>query len=112
MSMLGKQVRLNRIIDTASDKMIAITVDHATSRGIAPLTGLQPIQSTIDRIVAGKPTALTLTKGIAERCMQQYAGKVPMLLKISNYSPVAPTKDVVFGTVDEEIGRASCRERV
>ena len=103
MSTLGKEVRLSRIIDQASDKMIAITVDHATSRGIAKLEGLQPIQSTIDKIVAGKPTALTVTKGIAERCMQQHAGEVPMLIKISNYSPVHPTQDAIFGTVEEAI---------
>ena len=26
-----------------------------------------------------------------------------MLMKVSNYSPVAPTKDTVFGSVDEAI---------
>lgn len=103
MSMLGKQVRMSRIVDRSSDKMIAITVDHATSRGIAGLAGLQPIQDTIDKIIAGKPTALTLTKGIAERCMTNHAGDVAMLMKISNYSPALPTKDSVFGTVDEAI---------
>lgn len=103
MSMLGKQVRLSRIVDKKSDKMIAITVDHATSRGIANMSGLQPIQDTIDKIIAGKPTALTITKGIAERCMTNHAGDVAMLMKISNYSPALPTKDSVFGTVDEAI---------
>ena len=103
MSMLGKQVRLSRIVDESSGKMVAITVDHATSRGIANMTGLQPIQETIGKIAAGRPTALTVTKGIAERCMPPYAGKLPMLLKISNYSPVQPTKDAIFGTVDEAI---------
>ena len=103
MSMFGKQVRLSRIIDKESNKMIAITVDHAISRGIANLQGLQPIQDTIDKIIAGKPTALTLTKGIAERCMGNHVGEVPMLMKISNYSPAQPTQDTVFGAVDEAI---------
>ena len=35
--------------------------------------------------------------------MYQHAGKVSILMKISNYSPVAPTKDTIFGTVDEAI---------
>lgn len=103
MGMLGKQVRLSRIIDKESDKMVAITVDHATSRGIANMAGLQPIQDTIDKIVSGRPTALTVTKGIAERCMQRHAGAVSMLMKISNYSPAQPTRDTVFGCVDEAI---------
>lgn len=103
MAMLGKEVRMSRLVNQKSNKMMAITVDHATSRGIASLTGLHDIQSTIDKILIGRPDAMTLTKGIAERCMYQHAGEVAMLMKISNYSPVAPTKDTIFGTVDEAI---------
>ena len=103
MAMLGKQVRMSRLVNPKSNKMMAITVDHAISRGIAPMTGLHQIQSTIDKIVAGRPDALTLTKGIAESCMWDNAGQVSMLMKISSYSPVSPTEDVVFGTVDEAI---------
>lgn len=103
MAMLGKQVRMSRLVNPKSDKMMAITVDHAISRGIAPMTGLQPIQKTIDAIVAGRPDAMTMTKGIAEHCMWDHAGKVSILLKCSSYSPVHPTRDVSFGTVDEAI---------
>lgn len=103
MAMLGKQVRMSRLVNPKSDKMMAITVDHAISRGIAPMTGLQPIQKTVDAIVAGRPDAMTMTKGIAEHCMWDNAGKVSILLKCSSYSPVHPTRDVSFGTVDEAI---------
>ena len=102
MAMLGKEIRM-RLVNPVSNKMMAITVDHATSRGIAPMTGIQDVQSAIDKIILGKPDAMTMTKGIAERCMYQHAGKVSILMKISNYSPVAPTKDTIFGTVDEAI---------
>ena len=103
MAMLGKEVRMSRLVNPKSNKMMAITVDHATSRGIAPLTGLHHVQDTIDKIILGRPDAMTLTKGIAEHCMCNHAGEVAMLMKISNYSPVAPTRDTVFGTVDEAI---------
>lgn len=103
MAMLGKEVRMSRLVDPRSKKMMAITVDHAISRGIAPMTGLHHIQDTIDKIIAGRPNALTLTKGIAEHCMYKHAGKVSMLMKVSSYSPVSPTCDTVFGTVDEAI---------
>ena len=103
MAMLGKEVRMIRLVNPKSNKMMAITVDHATSRGIAPLTGLHHVQDTIDKIILGRPDAMTLTKGIAEHCMWNHAGEVAMLMKISNYSPVALTKDTIFGTVDEAI---------
>lgn len=103
MAMLGKEVRMSRLVNPKSNKMMAITVDHAISRGIAPMTGLHRIQDTIDKIIAGKPDAMTMTKGIAEHCMWKHAGDVSMLMKVSNYSPVAPTKDTIFGTVDEAV---------
>lgn len=103
MAMLGKEVRMNRLVNKKSNKMMAITVDHAISRGIAPMTGIQPIQKTIDAIVRGRPNAITMTKGIAEHCMWQHAGKVSILLKCSSYSPVHPTKDILFGSVNEAI---------
>ena len=103
MAMLGKEVRMSRLVNPKSNKMMAITVDHAISRGIAPMTGLHHIQDNIDKIILGRPDALTLTKGIAEHCMYKNAGKVSMLMKISSYSPVSPTNDNVFGTVDEAI---------
>ena len=103
MAMLGKEVRMSRLVNPKSNKMMAITVAHATSRGIAPLPGLHHVQDTIDKLILGRPDAMTLTKGIAEHCMWNHAGEVAMLMKISNYSPVAPTKDTIFGTVDEAI---------
>ena len=89
MAMLGKEVRMSRLVNPESKKMMAITVDHAISRGIAPMKGLQPIQETIEKIVMGRPDAMTMTKGIAEHCMWPFAGKVALLMKVSNYSPVS-----------------------
>ena len=37
MMAMGKAVRLSRMVDPVSNKMMAITVDHAISRGIAPM---------------------------------------------------------------------------
>ena len=54
---MGKAVRLARMVNPESNRMMAITVDHAISRGIAPLTGIHDIQGTIDKIVAGRPDA-------------------------------------------------------
>ncbi len=103
MAMLGKAVRMSRLVNQKSNKMMAITVDHAISRGIAPMTGLHAIQSTIDKIIVGKPDAMTMTKGIAEHCMWQHAGETSILMKVSNYSPVAPTRDTIFGSIDEAV---------
>lgn len=101
MAMLGKAVRMSRLVDPKSDKMMAITVDHSISRGI--LHGLINIQDTVDKIIAGRPNAITMTKGIAEHCLSKHAGKVSLLLKCSSYSPVQPTYDAWFGDVEEGV---------
>ena len=102
MAMLGKAIRMARLVNQKSGTFMAITVDHSLSRGI--LKGLIPIQDTIDKIVAGRPDAMTMTKGIAESCWWKHAGSdVSLLLKCSNYSPVQPTSDVIFGSVEEGV---------
>ena len=101
---MGKAVRLARMVNPESNRMMAITVDHAISRGIASLTGIHDIQGTIDKIVAGRPDAMTMTGGIQKRCWTPHVGSgISVLHKISNYSPVAPTNDNVFGAVDAAI---------
>lgn len=101
MAMLGKAVRMSRLVHPKSGKMMAITVDHSLSRGI--LHGLIPIQDTIDKVVKGRPDAITMTKGIVESCWWKHAGALSLLLKCSNYSPVQPTSDVIFGDVEEAV---------
>lgn len=101
MPMLGKEVRMSRLINPKSNRMMAITVDHSISRGI--LLGLMNIQETIDKIVAGGPDAMTMTKGIAEICLPKHAGKVSLLMKCSSYSPVDPTYDTWFSDAEEGV---------
>lgn len=105
---LGKKTRLSRLVNKDSDKMMAITVDHAISRGIADLEGIHDIQGTIDKIVLGRPDAITMTGGIQKRCWSEHVDSgVSVLHKISNYSPTSPTNDIIFGSVDAAIKTGS-----
>ena len=95
--MLGKQVRLNRILNPESKRFVAITMDHPISRGVLP--GLEDIKSTVEKVVAGEPNAIIMHKGIAEKVFAPYAGKVPFILKTTSFSPYhfefdTPTADV------------------
>lgn len=101
---MGKAVRLSRMVNPLSNKMMAITVDHATSRGIAPMAGIHDIQNAIDSIAAGRPDAITMTWGIQKRCWGPHIGSgISVLQKISNYAPTSPTNDMIFGSVDAAI---------
>lgn len=95
---LGKQVRLNRLLNEQTGRLVSITVDHSIARGVLP--GLVDIQSTMAKIVAGRPDAITMHKGIAEKVFFPYAGKIPWILKATSFAPYhrdydTPTADDV-----------------
>ena len=101
MSFLGKEIRLSRLLNRRSGKLLAITVDHSIARGIQ--TGLIHIQKTIDRIVEGAPEAITMHKGIADQCFRAHAGKIALIVKCSSFSPFQPGFDTWVTDVEEAI---------
>jgi class I fructose-bisphosphate aldolase len=101
MSFLGKEIRLKRMLNKKSGRLLAITVDHSIARGI--MNGLIPISETIKKIVAGKPDSLTMHKGIAERCFAPYIAEVSLTIKCSTFSPYQPTYDTWVTDVEEAV---------
>lgn len=99
--MLGKEVRLNRILNTESKRFVAITIDHPMGRGVLP--GLVDIKSTMAKIVAGEPNAITMQKGIAENVFAPYAGKIPFILKATSFSPYHFEYDTPTADVEEAV---------
>ena len=95
--LLGKKIRLNRLLSDPSGKYLGITVDHAMARGVLP--GLEHIDDLVQKIVAGKPDAFTMHKGIAEKCFDKCAGEVPLVLKLTTFGPVHSKQDVQVTSV-------------
>lgn len=98
---LGKEVRLNRLINKKSGKFVGITIDHAIARGVLP--GLVNIQETVKKVFEGQPDAITMQKGIAERVFPPYAGKVSLLLKSTSFSPYHHNYDIPTADVEEAV---------
>ncbi len=99
---LGKEVRLSRIVNRKSGRMLAITVDHPITRGMMP--GLVDIRSVMKKVVAGSPDAITMHKGIAEKVFTPYAGQSSIILKASAYSvEYHPTYDTPVADVEEAV---------
>lgn len=98
---LGKEIRLSRLLNPKSGKMLAITIDHPISRGI--MDGLIPIQKTLDSIVEGGPDAITMHKGIAEKCFFHHAGRASVIMKSTSFSPYQPHYDAWLADVDEAV---------
>jgi len=100
---LGKAIRLGRLFDDRSGRLLAITLDHAIARGVLP--GLVDVESAVASVAAGKPDAITLQKGIATRVFSPAysADGISLILKATSYSPFHPTLDAPTATVEEAL---------
>ena len=101
MAFLGKEVRLNRLLNRKSGHLLAIALDHAIAWGL--MEGIEKIQETLDTVVGSEPDAITIQKGIAEKCMRKWAGRQPFILKCSSFSPFYPSYDGYTAAVEEAV---------
>ncbi|WP_240339689.1 class I fructose-bisphosphate aldolase [Halobacillus ihumii] len=101
MGLLGKEVRLNRLLNQESGRLLAVAVDQAMARGI--FEELMPIDRKINEIIAGGPDAITMHKGLADTCFAPHAGKAGLIVKCSTFSPWQPNYDVGVTEVEEAI---------
>lgn len=98
---LGKQIRLNRLTNEKSGKYVGVTLDHSTGRGV--LRGLENAEEIVKKMVAGRPNAITMHKGIAEKVYAPHAGKVPLVLKSTTFSPYHNNIDIPVADVEEAV---------
>ncbi len=60
--MIGKRIRLDRILNRNTGKTIIVPIDHGVT--IGPIHGLLNIPSTIDKIVRGGANSILMHKGL------------------------------------------------
>ena len=77
----GKLVRMNRIFGHPSGSLCSIAVDHLIAYRAGLPDGLRRIQSTLAAIVAARPDAVTMHKGIAASAWAVHAGSVPLIVQ-------------------------------
>ena len=63
--MIGKQIRMERILDRKSGRTIIVPLDHGVSVG--PIYGLTDMKQTIGNVVKGGANAVLIHKGLVER---------------------------------------------
>lgn len=82
---LGKEIRLKRLLNKKSGRLLAITMDHPITRGVLP--GIGQIHTVMEQVVAGQPDAITMHKGIIEKVFPPYAASdISVIMKATSYS--------------------------
>ncbi len=101
--MIGKKIRLERIIDRNSHRTVIIPMDHGVTVG--PIDGLADMRTTISNVVSGGANGILMHKGIV-RAGHRGAGKdVGLIIHLSagtSLSPDPNAKELVC-TVEEAI---------
>jgi len=101
--MIGKMIRLERIIDRNSRKTVIIPMDHGVTVG--PIEGLADMRETVSKVVAGGANAILMHKGVV-RAGHRGAGKdVGLIIHLSAGTSISPdpnAKELVC-TVEEAI---------
>lgn len=99
---IGKLIRLQRIFSHPSGRLCSVAIDHFIGYGDGLPAGLRNIQPTLSAIMAAKPDALTMHKGLAATVWAPYAGQVPLILQ-STTARVDDSACEQIATVEEAI---------
>jgi predicted phospho-2-dehydro-3-deoxyheptonate aldolase len=101
--MIGKAIRLERIIDRDSGKTVIIPMDHGVSVG--PVAGLEDMRSTVSKVVNGGANAILMHKGIVRAGHRGTGKDVGLIIHLSGGTSLSPdpnAKELVC-TVEEAI---------
>lgn len=100
--MIGKKIRMERIIDGHSGRTVIIPVDHGVTVG--PVTGLIDMKRTIRSIALGGANAVVMHKGLFETVLKN-RGEMGLILHLSASTQIAidPNCKTLICTVEEAI---------
>jgi len=101
--MIGKKIRLERIINRNSHKTVIIPMDHGVT--IGPVEGLIDMRETISRVVAGGANAILMHKGLVQAGHRGTGKDVGLIIHLSGGTSLSPdpiAKELIC-TVEEAI---------
>ncbi len=99
---MGKKVRLERIMDRHTKKIVIVPMDHGVSSG--PLKGIVDIAKTIDMVAEGGANAVLLHKGIVKNGYRGYGKDIGLIIHLSGGTPYNdPTSKIIVCSVKEAI---------
>lgn len=101
--MVGKRIRLERIMDRTTGKTVIIPMDHGVTLG--PLAGLIDMKKTINAVASGGANAIVIHKGLVEAGHRRSGKDVGLIIHLSASTCMAPDPNckVLVCSVEEAI---------
>lgn len=101
--MIGKKIRLERIINRNSGRMVIVPMDHGVTVG--PIPGLENMVDTVSKVVNGGANAILMHKGIVQAGHRGAGKDIGLILHLSGGTSLSPdpnAKELVC-TVEEAV---------
>lgn len=103
MTFVGKNVRLERIINRKSRKTIIVPMDHGVSSG--PIPGVVNMAESINKVAEGGANAVLMHKGIVRHGHRGYGKDVGLIMHLSASTSLGPDPNnkVLVASIEEAI---------
>lgn len=98
--MIGKDIRLERIIDRNSGRTVIVPMDHGVTVG--PIAGLIDMKATIDKMVNGGANAILGHKGIVRSGHRGTGKDVGLIIHLSASTSMGPDPNAKVPVCDVE----------
>ena len=101
--MIGKKIRMERIMSRESGKTVIVPMDHGVT--IGPIVGLINMQETINAVAKGGANAIVIHKGLVEAGHRRSGKDIGLIVHLSASTRVAPhpSSRTIVCTVEEAI---------
>lgn len=103
MTSIGKSVRIERIKNRKTGRIIIVPMDHGVSSG--PIRGLTDMPKIVNKVADGGANAVLLHKGIIRVGHRGYGKDIGLIMHLSASTSLAPDPDnkVLTASVEEAI---------
>jgi len=103
MMMIGKEIRIERIMDRNTGRSVIVPMDHGFSMG--QIEGLLDMTETISQVSEGGANAIVLHKGLVKRGHRRQGRDIGLIVHLSASTSLNPDPNdkVLVCTVEEAI---------
>jgi predicted phospho-2-dehydro-3-deoxyheptonate aldolase len=101
--MIGKQIRLERIMNRETGRTVIVPMDHGVTAG--PIPGLEDMRETVSKVVAGGANAILMHKGMVQAGHRRGGRDIGLIVHLSAGTSLSPDPNakVPVCTVEEAI---------
>ncbi|MFH1125062.1 MAG: 2-amino-3,7-dideoxy-D-threo-hept-6-ulosonate synthase [Pseudomonadota bacterium] len=101
--MIGKEIRMKRIINPRTERTVIVPMDHGVSAG--PIPGLTNMMDAMNHVAEGGANAVVVHKGIVARRRGKYSADMGLIVHLSGSTSFSldPNAKTLVCTVEEAI---------